>query len=225
MAREIYNRDGMHPVDRETAVEHIGYSSLNGASATALASIKQYGLIEDAGKGMLKLTSLALDMLEPESEEGRDAALLKAAFSPSLFETLQGQFPGRVPSESNLRAYLLRNEFTQAAVKSVVPAYLETCEYIAENEESERTGKATLDPSESAQFHSDEETGMNIQTREATQFVERRPAGGSGKRMVFDTVEGEVMFTYPDNLSAESIEDLEEWFALVTKRLKRAASS
>jgi hypothetical protein len=43
-----------------------------------------------------------------------------------------------------------------------------------------------------------------------------------GRRMVFDTQEGEAMFTFPENLSEDSVSDLEEWFALVVKRLRRA---
>ena len=224
LVKTIFEKDGMNPVDRESAVQHIGYSSLNGASATVLASMKQYGLTTDAGKGMLRVSALALDLIEPQSEQGRSEAIEVAAFTPDLFASLRERFPDSVPSDSNLRAHLLRQEFTSAAVKAVVPAYLATCEYVASTEESERSGRAENSVSES--FQDETEESRQMTPNEAT----AAPKMGSNnttplgeKRMIFDAVEGEVLFTYPDNLSEESIEDLEEWFALVAKRLRRAA--
>jgi hypothetical protein len=35
--------------------------------------------------------------------------------------------------------------------------------------------------------------------------------------------EGEAIFDCPDELSAESVKDLEDWYALVLRRLKRRA--
>lgn len=222
MAKAIFAKDGMNAVDRESAVQHIGYSSLNGASATALASLKQYGLTEDAGKGMLKLTKLTLDLIEPESERSRSDALLAAAFAPDLFASLREKFPEKVPSQSNLRAYLLRQEFTSAAVKSIVPAYLETCDYVTSPEVSERSGHPEKMVQESNYRTKMEAPNMTI-SPQANEFETDAPP--AGRRMVFDTEEGEVMFTYPDNLSGESVQDIEEWFALVAKRLRRASKT
>lgn len=222
--KKIFDEDGMNPVDRESAVQHLGYSSLNGASATALASLKQFGLTSDAGKGMLQVTPLALDIIEPESDVDRADALKAAAFNPDLFASLNERFPETIPSESNLRAHLLRQEFTSAAVKVVVPAYLETCEYLNQHAVSERSGHSESAVQESPEISAQEQPAMeqNLVTTAPQASVIQPPVVGS-KRMIFDAIEGEVAFTYPDNLSEDSIEDLEEWFALVAKRLRRAA--
>jgi len=206
------------------AVQQIGYTSLDGASATALASLKQYGLTVDAGKGMLKLTPLALDIIEPESETGRGNALVSAAFKPGLFDALRERFPDTTPSEGNLRAHLLRQQFTSAAVKMIVPAYLETCEYIAHLDESERSGQVPEIVSESPELVQPESSQMTAprSPQMTDEMITPAPTTSKGRRMVFDTEEGEVIFTYPDSLSEESVQDIEEWFALVTKRLRRA---
>ena len=141
-ARKIYDGDGMHPMDREVAVRHLGYTSLNGASATALGGLKQYGLTSDAGKGMVQLTNLALDILEPVDDVSRDNAIRTAAFSPALFNSLRERFPNRVPSPENLRAHLVREGFTQAAVPAVTDAYLATCEYVTNAEDTESPSAA-----------------------------------------------------------------------------------
>jgi len=226
MAKMIYSKDGMNAVDRESAVQHIGYTSLNGASATALASLKQFGLTTDAGKGMIRLSDLALDLIEPESEEARAHAVAVAAFHPDLFAALRERFP-KAPSESNLRAHLVRQGFTSAAVKSIVPAYLGTCEYAASTEETESHVPFSFLVPESQGKPKEQGQNMTADTlqRPAEQLDAQRSTTVAGRRMVFDTEEGEVMFTYPDHLSPESVDDLEEWFSLVTKRLRRATKS
>lgn len=228
-ARRIFERDGLHPLDRESAAKHIGYTSLNGASAGALASLKQYGLTADAGKGLLRLTPLAIDILLPDSDEIRREALATAAFKPELFAALRDRFPERLPSETNLRAHLLRQHFTSAAIKSVVPAYLGTCEYLASVQGSERTGLGGGSMSDSSRSERQEDNPMTLHNLPAVR--EERPAPAPapalatpavvGRRMVFDTAEGEVIFTFPEDLSEESVQDIEAWFALVVKRMRR----
>jgi hypothetical protein len=228
-ARKIYLKDGMHPLDRESAVQHIGYKSLNGASATALASLKQFGLTADAGTGMLRLTDLALDILEPTSVEAERGALMAAAFSPDLFASLRERFPDKPPSESNLRAHLVRQGFTTAAVKSIVPAYLETHAFVGNLEVLEQASNV----SELSQVSPFDQAVDSNRTRAAAEILgasiqaappsaHSLPAIGT-RRMVFDTEEGEAVFTFPDGLSEASIDDLEEWFALVVKRLRRTS--
>ena len=173
---------------------------------------------------MLQVTALALDLIEPESDVGRADALNIAAFNPDLFASLKERFPEKIPSESNLRAHLLRQEFTSAAVKVVVPAYLETCEYLSQHAVSERSGLEDDVVEESPEISSKEPPTMDQNTiTSVPPAPTNRVIPVGDKRMIFDAIEGEVAFTYPDNLSEDSIEDLEEWFALVVKRLRRAA--
>lgn len=226
MARRIYDKDSMHAIDRESAVQHIGYSTLNGASATALASLKQFGLTTDAGKGMLRLTDLALDILEPHSDAEFRAGLTTAAFAPDLFASLRERFPDRAPSESSLRAHLVRQGYTATAIKSIVPAYLETHEYAASLKEAESHGLSSAGVQESISEQHDEAPSMTPSLPTVISNVpvpQAMPPAGL-RRMVFDTEEGEATFTYPDELSDVSVDDLEAWFALVVKRLRRATT-
>lgn len=232
LARMIFDMDGMNAVDRESAVQHMGYSSLNGASVTLLASLKQYGFTVGVGKGTVQLTPLALDVMEPESDEDRVNALFELAFKPEVFSSLRERFPDQVPSESNLRAHLLRQHFSKTAVKAVVPAYLETCEYVTSLKEPESHGEALEDGQEAADTQSVEVSPMHPTPALPTPPVAHSSVQAQAsaathslgvRRMVFDTDEGEAMFTFPDALSSEAVDDLEEWFELVTKRLRRSA--
>lgn len=229
LARRIFRNDGMHPLDRESAVQHIGYKTVNGASATALASLKQFGLTADAGTGMLRLTDLALDILEPTSDEAERAALLVAASSPDLFSSLRERFPDKPPSESNLRAHLIRQGFTAAAVKSIIPAYLGTHEFVSNLEatgESAQVLEKSDNPTSNLQVEGHPQRGNADQAGATSHLLSAFAASGAStgmRRMVFDTEEGEAVFTFPDGLSEASIDDLEEWFALVVKRLRRSS--
>lgn len=227
LARKIYDEDGMHALDRESAVQHMGYKSLNGASATALASLKQFGLTTDTGKGMLRLTDLALDILEPTSDDTKRGALHAAALTPDLFAALRERFPDKPPSESNLRAHLVRQGFTVAAIKSIMPAYLSTHEYTSNLEAADsyrQPSGTTQILTEDRKFDGEpirpsSEDASNSTLTTVPPAVNAATIGA--RRMVFDTEEGEAIFTFPDGLSEESIEDLEAWFALVVKRLRR----
>lgn len=228
-AGKIYSKDGMHPLDRESAVQHLGYSSLNGASATVLASLKQYGLTTDAGTGMLRLTDLALDILEPTGDDAHRSALHAAAMSPDLFAALRERFPDKPPSESNLRAHLVRQGFTTSAVKSIIPSYLETYEYLATFEVTDSGPVSTvveqvnLPLLQSEPKNSQGNPFATAPVPHGFRPYELMTPNASTRRMVFDTEDGEAIFTYPDGLSEASIDDLEEWFALVVKRLRRTS--
>lgn len=229
LARKVYAGDGMHAVDREVAAGHLGYRGLSGASAQALASLAQYGLIESSGKGQVRLTSLALDIIEPQDDAEKERSLRAAAWTPRLFSELRDRFPATTPSEGNLRAYLIRQQFSASALKSVIPAYLKTCEYLAAEGASESHGQ----PSSMAENSPNNQTLKGASQMEAQ--VQSRPsvpiqiAGGETlplgtRREVFALDEGEVVITLPNRLSADSIADIEDWLAIVGRKLRRMAT-
>lgn len=232
LARKLYVGDSTHAVDREVAVGHMGYRSLNGASAQVLASLIQYGLIEAAGKGQVRLTSLALDVLEPQSPDDCARALAQAAYSPKLFADLRDRFPNSTPSEGNLRAHLIRQQFQQAALKSVIPAYLQTCEYLAQSGASESHGQRPVHGASSLMNQrAPEPHQMDVLVQQVPATLplpsSMRSAYGEGsglRREVFDLDDrGEVVITLPRGLSIENVEDIEAWLDLVVRKLRRTA--
>ena len=61
-ARKIYDKEHTHKADPEVMAKALGYSGMNGASATALSALKKYGLLLDEGK-QLKISADALTIL------------------------------------------------------------------------------------------------------------------------------------------------------------------
>lgn len=134
---KIHAEERKYPVAREAAVKHLGYSSLNGASASTLSVLSQYGLLERAGKSEARVTDLAVDILHPETEQQKRAALEKAAEMPPLFKELTERYSDGLPSEENLRGQLARVGFANGAIDQVVRAYMDTREFLANSKESE----------------------------------------------------------------------------------------
>lgn len=109
LIRMIY--DGVHrsPIDAETAYRLMGFSGKTGTSAKALATLRQYGLIEGVGENT-RVTDLALAILEPASEEERARSIFTASRHPEVFGSVLERFGQRVPqADEPIRAYLIRD--------------------------------------------------------------------------------------------------------------------
>lgn len=140
LVAKIYNENRTNPVDRDAAARDMGYAGMTGSSSKALADLSHYGLIEKAGKGAVRVSQRAVDVLYPASPEGRSSAYREAAFSPALFGELRAQFPDGTPSENNLRSYLMRMGFATSAIPYVLTSYRETCRMAQETGASESHG-------------------------------------------------------------------------------------
>jgi hypothetical protein len=128
-ATALYRSQHTHAAPREVMARGMGYSTLNGASASAISALHKYGLLERAGDEM-KVSDRMMRILHPQSADERGSAIREAARSVQLFEELDERFPGRMPNDDLLRNYLVRKGFAPAAVSSVILAYRETSELV-----------------------------------------------------------------------------------------------
>ena len=138
---KIYDEDQRNPIDREVAAQHMGYSGKSGASDKALAALAHFGLTEKVGKGQIRVSSLAVDIILPDPTDpgSKDRALYQAGMNPDLYQELRAQFPGQV-SEGNLKSYLLRLGFNKAALGPAMNAYLETSQFLEQSKVFESGG-------------------------------------------------------------------------------------
>ena len=122
----IYEREHTHKADREVIATDMGYSGLNGSSAAAIASLRQYGLLERAGNAM-RVTEDATTVLElPVGDPERAAAIQRIAFAPPFFAELNEMFGSRLPSDENLRLLLVKKGFNRNAATNLIRTYRET---------------------------------------------------------------------------------------------------
>lgn len=103
--------DGVHrsAIDANTAYQLMGFAGKSGTSATALGSVRQFGLVEGVGE-RTRVSDLALEILEPASPDELHAALQKALLQPAVFRAIIERFEGRIPAaDEPLRAFLIRD--------------------------------------------------------------------------------------------------------------------
>lgn len=135
--RKIEGLYRLSPVDRVAAAKLIGYAGLSGPANQALASLAQYGLVERAGKGEIRVTERGRAILHPNSEEEKRQGLRTAAFDPSLFRELHERWPNMMPPEDGVLTYLNRQGFNQSAIRPAAKAYLQTLLFLEESAGSE----------------------------------------------------------------------------------------
>jgi hypothetical protein len=104
----------------------MGYGGHSGPSRSSLAALKQFKLVEGRDQ-TLRLTKLAISIVNPMSEGERAQAISEAAEAPAIYGEIRGQFGGRLPSDQVLKAYLIRqHQFSPSGADSVLRTLRDT---------------------------------------------------------------------------------------------------
>lgn len=134
-AEALYRKDGKASVHTTAAIKAWGYSSLNGRSLGTLAALRQYGLLEDVQRQMVKLSQLALTIIlgEPGSAQ-RNQAISEAAHTPPIFAELFAQYAEGFPSdETMVRNLTLSTNYSEAAAQKLIASFKETIDLVESN--------------------------------------------------------------------------------------------
>ena len=129
-AREFYQRERQHPTHVDAVTGHWGYSPKSGGASVAVAALKKFGLVVDEGAGgerRLRVTDLAVDILENPDPSVRDKALKTAALKPAIHAELWQEYGPDLPSDQNLRWNLVRQRgFTETGATEFLENYKTT---------------------------------------------------------------------------------------------------
>ena len=126
----IYDKERTHAADADVVARDLGYGSLNGASRGIISALRKFGLLAEEGE-QVKVSNDALDiLLHSRGRPERTSALERAAFTPALFSELRGQFGRSLPSDENMRAYLIKRGFNPNTVTNVIRSYRDTVELV-----------------------------------------------------------------------------------------------
>jgi len=183
MVAKLHKANRTSVITRETAAKDMGYAGLTGRSLTVIAALAQFGLIEKAGKGDIKVTRRTVDILHAVDEADRAEAIQEAAFAPNLFQQLHERFPEGVPSQNALRSYLIQQEFGDVAIGPAISAFLDTIAFAEKANESGRTGSPAHEAPESPE--QPQETPMPPQLPDPTPRVVP-PASAFGHQITHD---------------------------------------
>lgn len=123
--RKVYGKEGKSSADAAVMARHLGYSSLSGSARQKIASMRQYGLVEDAPGGKLRVSKLGVILSHDPNAPGNLALVQEAKLTPKLFRELYEKHPDA--SDTNLEVRLINdNGFTPEGARRVIKAYRET---------------------------------------------------------------------------------------------------
>jgi hypothetical protein len=228
-AKLIYDKDYQNRLSKSVIAAHMGYKSLSGTSLPILAALNQYGLLEGRGDET-RLSDMSVRIIAFELGSGeRLQDLRNAANAPELFAELNKKFSGGKASDAAIRGYLLTQKFIPTAADTVIRSYRETLALLKEEEEVYKE----LNPE--ATFQADFDTVMDEMTfadlaqgnrpKSEPLKTNEEPSRAGTRREVITLDEGDVVITFPDNLSADSFGDLKAHLDLFVKKMQRRAAS
>jgi hypothetical protein len=121
--RRIYKAEGKSSALPKVMVGALGYAGLSGSARQKLASLRQYGLLEDAPDDKVKLSARAVHLanLTPEDADFFRVAN-EALVTPPLFREFQANYPEA--SNRNLELDLITaKHFQPDGARRVIKAY------------------------------------------------------------------------------------------------------
>lgn len=132
LVRKVHEKSRTNLIDREAAAKDMGYTGLTGRSLTVLSGLIQFGLLEKAGKGGVRVTRTTVDILHGLTDEIKKSALMRAGTSPTLYQDIFDRFTDGMPPENALRSYLIQREFGDVAIGPAVSSFMETYRMLEE---------------------------------------------------------------------------------------------
>lgn len=218
MARKLYEKDGRNKVSRSTLALHLGHEGLSGPALGKIGALRAYGLVDGNGDENRITEDAITALMAPEDSLDRVEALRRLAFQPSLFREIAKEFP-TPPSDSNLRYWLVKRDFSPDGAAKAAKTYLAT---IALATSQEKGYPHSPTPMEDEMMQAPEPS-RPIQRR--SEMTDVPPLKPGMRQEIIALDEGDVTITFPVNLSAESFEDLEDHLKLFVRRMQRRANA
>lgn len=164
--RALYDSEGSHAAPLSAAFSAWGYESLSGDGNLVASALKKFGLVEYEGTGKarrLKVTPLALRILEHPDPEVRKQSIAEAALNPAIHRELweKHRLSGGLPSDETLRWELVHERnFTKTGAADFIPEYRSTVSFAGLDEKIVEAGStpqssATEPPLEDDQVTAD----------------------------------------------------------------------
>jgi len=186
-----------------------------------IAALKHFGLAVDEGskdKRRLKLTPLALDILEhPEGSAKYSEAIKAAALTPKIHRELWDKYAGKLPPDVSIRVYLVREReegyFNKNQVDGFIGQFRSTIAF------------AKLLESDKLSLADGTANREEVEKHPPDRQQRRRIMQPGIKEDVFNLEEGTVVVQYPERLTKASFEDFESYLQLVIKKAKRSVES
>lgn len=129
--RVIAGLEHQHPADPAVILKHLGYKEkMSGSGGRTIAALRQYGLLEE-NNNQLRVSDFAYQLIHlPGGSGDVQDGIKKAALNPNIFRELYNNYSGNLPSDENLRSYLiLKRGFNPRSVDDFIQVFRATIGY------------------------------------------------------------------------------------------------
>lgn len=213
--RPVFEAENRNKFSRLVLAQHMGYSGLNGRALGKIGAVRAYGLIEGSGDDLRLSEDAITALMAPNGTVEREEALGRSAIAPQLFQELSQEFQG-LPSENNLRFWLIKRHFTPDAASKAAATYLSTMRLVG----GSKGEYVTLRSEEPPEMQS---TAGDPKASGPLAWMKALPPRSGTLQEVFNLQEGPVTLSFPASLSAESFQDLSDHIELFLRKAKRRA--
>ncbi|HVN78550.1 MAG TPA: hypothetical protein VMW38_06095 [Terriglobia bacterium] len=138
--RKVYENEHTHPAAKEVVAGDLGYKGLNGASLTIIGALRQYGILEGS-KDAMRVSEDAVIYFEMDDSWKKREAALRMAFKPVLLAEMKAQYGKSIPSEGNLKHWLITKGFLPKAAADIILVYKENIKLDSGEEEDYSGGE------------------------------------------------------------------------------------
>jgi hypothetical protein len=170
-AETLYRAEGRHKAPVDVVLGHWGYKAKSGAGLVALAALKKFGLLEDAGSADARqagLTKTGVAIADRDtSPEEKQRLIREAALLPAIHAELWRDFgEAGMPSDSNMRSKLKSERgFTESGAAEFIAQFRETLAFA----KLDGSGSISPDPEDKSVGLEDQiklTPGSGVQTEE-----------------------------------------------------------
>jgi hypothetical protein len=225
--RHLFDRIQKYKAPKDLVIKAIGYSGLNGASASAISAHTKYGILDRLEGDEFKISDLGMKLLFHENPAEYAASLHQAARSPALFSELMAEFPGGVPHDDILRTRLIRRGFAQSAVATAISSYRETVEFVSNNSvgynpPDDNVTEEPMQPQTTAQSAPSPQISAKAINADLASSMRQEASPGREERILDDDGHA-IVVKFPGEPTVETYEFLKEYLEFRIQRLSRAA--
>ncbi|MEA2840655.1 MAG: hypothetical protein QOF41_1985 [Methylobacteriaceae bacterium] len=135
MAKKAFDKENRNKMSRATLGLHLGHKTLSGPATIKIGALRSYGLVDGSGDELRVSDDAVTAVMAPADSRERKEAMRRLALNSELFKEIHKEFPDTLPSEDNLRYWLVKRQFTAKAAQIAAKAYLSTMRLVESGKE------------------------------------------------------------------------------------------
>lgn len=216
----LYGKVKRYDARVEDIAKDWNLSPKSSSTDRTVSALQSFGLVEGDGK-KIKISELGARILADQRLGVREGLLAEAAVKPPIILEYARRWEGGRPDDAHALSQLqFEGKFTAEGAKMFLRVFDETIRFAS-------AGKYDKTPATEG-GESRDQSGVGSDNPEPEQpdkqdlRPKRREVKAGMKEDVFSLQEGDVTLQWPEALSAESYQDLEDWTKLMLRKIKRS---